>query len=121
MRKVLRALALSGGIALLTVAPAAAAPQAGGIAGLVNVIVQVEDSLNNTLHDGINVDVSNSLNNLLQNALQYADINVLNNVLNNALQHADITVTIQDITVVGDSVVITVLGAGGVADTITLV
>lgn len=121
MRKVLRAMALSGGIALLSVAPTAAAPQAGGIAGLVNVIVQVEDSLNNTLQEGITVNVNDSLNNILQNAFQNANINVLNNVLNNALQHADITVTVQDITVVGDSVVITVLGAGGVADIITLV
>jgi hypothetical protein len=104
----------------LTVAPAAAAPQAGPIAGLVNAVVQVEDSLNNNVVEVLRVTISDSLNNLLQNAFQNADINVLNNVLNNALQHADITVTVQDITVVGDSIVITVLGAGGVVDTIVL-
>jgi ABC-type methionine transport system permease subunit len=117
---------LAAGLSVAAVAPAAAAPQtniaAGG--GLISVVVQAVlnnvDVLNNSLNDVIEVNINDSLNNALQNVLQNADIDVLNNSLNNVLNNLNIDVTVTDITVIGDSVVVTVLGAGGVADTIVL-
>lgn len=101
---------LGGALSIAAVAPAAAAPVAIGPAGsLIGIIVQVEDVLNDADVDVLNIDISNSLNNLLRNA----DIDI--NVLNNLLQRANIDVTVTDITVVGDSLVITVGG-----DTIVL-
>ena len=94
-------------LALSAVAPAAAQPVAVGPFGsLIGIIVQLEDVLNDSVTDVIEVNINDSLNNVLQNALQNADIDVLNNVL----QNADIDVEIEDITVVGDSIVVTVLG-----------
>ena len=111
MRKRLAAIALSGGLAVSAVSAASAAPSVNGpVGGLVNAIVQVEDSLNNNTVEVLPIDISNSLNNLLQNAFQNADIDVLTNSLNNLLQNADIDVIVTDITVVGDSIVVSVLG-----------
>lgn len=114
---------LAAGLSVAAVAPAAAAPSATGlanaqglIAAAVNAIVQVEDTLNDNVVNVLNIDVSNSLNNLLRNA----NIEVLTNVLNNSLNNLSVDITVQDITVVGDSIVITVLGATGVADRIVL-
>jgi len=70
--------------------------------------------LNDNVVNVLNIDVRRSLNNWFQ----HADINVVRDVLNNSLNSWDIT--IQDITIVGDSVVINVLGTTGVADTIVL-
>ncbi|MGH9275424.1 MAG: hypothetical protein ACRDZU_12325 [Acidimicrobiales bacterium] len=123
MRRTLLPLILGGALSIAAIAPAAAAPSAGGlanaqglIAAAVNAIVQVEDTLNDTTVNVLNIDVSNSLNNLLRNA----NIEVLKDVLNNSLNNLSVDVTVQDITVVGDSVVITVLGTTGVADLIVL-
>lgn len=114
---------LAAALSVAAVAPAAAQPPAGnfaGAVGLVNVIVQAVvqnvDILNNSEVEVITIDVNNSLNNLLRNA----DIDVLTNFLNNSLNDLNIDVTITDITVVGGSIIITVLGATGVTDTIVL-
>jgi hypothetical protein len=114
---------LAAGLSLAAVAPAAAAPPVGqfaGAAGLVNVIVQAVVQNVNILNDSdvdvITIDVNNSLNNLLRNA----DIDVLTNFLNNSLNNLNVDVTITDITVVGGSIIITVLGVTGVTDTIVL-
>ena len=113
---------LAAGLSVAAVAPAAAAPPVGqfaGAAGLVNVIVQAVvqniSVLNNlTANDVVEVNVNNSLNNLLRNS----DIDVLTNFLNNSLN--DLNVEITDIQVVNGDIVITVLGATGLADTIVL-
>jgi hypothetical protein len=101
-------LALAGGLLLGAVAPVAAAPNARAIqTALVGVLAQVqvelEDVLNNATVEVITVDINDSLNNLLRNA--DIDINVLNDSLNNVLRNVDIN--IEDITVVGDDLVIT--------------
>ncbi|MGQ0608133.1 MAG: hypothetical protein ACT4OQ_06710 [Chloroflexota bacterium] len=124
MRRILP-FVLAAGLSVAAVAPAAAAPTNASatraLVGLtVQAIVQNVDLLNNSLNDVIDVNISDSLNNLLQNALQNADIDVLNDSLNNVLNNLDVDVTVTDITVVGDSIVITVLGTGGVIDTIVL-
>ena len=113
---------LAAGLSVAAVAPAAAAPPVGqfaGAAGLVNVVVQAVvqniSVLNNlTAFDVVEVNVNNSLNNLLRNS----DIDVLTNFLNNSLN--DLNVEITDIQVVNGDIVITVLGATGLADTIVL-
>jgi hypothetical protein len=114
---------LAAGLSVAAVAPAAAAPPVGqfaGAAGLVNVIVQAVVQNINILNDSdvdvITVDVNNSLNNLLRNA----DIDVLTNFLNNSLNNLSIDVEITDITVVGGNIIVTVLGATGVTDTLIL-
>jgi len=121
MRRKILSFVLGSTLAIAAVAPAAAAPSATGIAnaqGLiaaaVSAIVQVDDTLNDNVVNVLNIDVRRSLNNWFQ----HADINVVRDVLNNSLNSWDIT--IQDITIVGDSVVINVLGTTGVADTIVL-
>ncbi|CAN5578519.1 hypothetical protein BH23CHL10_BH23CHL10_07850 [soil metagenome] len=106
MRRRILPFVLGGALSIAAIAPAAAAPSINSpVGGLVNVIVQVEDSLNDNTVQVLNVDISNSLNRLLQNALQNADIDVLTNSLNNLLRNVDIDVTVTDITVVGDSIV----------------
>jgi hypothetical protein len=114
---------LAAGLSLAAVAPVGAQPPGGnfaGAVGLVNVIVQAVVQNVNILNDSdvdvITVDVNNSLNNLLRNA----DIDVLTNFLNDSLNDLNIEVTITDITVVGGSIIVTVLGATGVTDTIVL-
>ena len=100
-------------LALSALGTAAAQPVAVGPFGsLIGIIVQLEDVLNDSVTDVIEVNINDSLNNVLQNALQNADIDVLNNLL----QNADIDVVVTDITVVGDNIVVTVLGG----DTIVL-
>ena len=117
MRRKILPFILGGALSIAAVAPAAAAPVAVGPFGsLIGVIVQLEDVLNDADVDVLNIDINNSLNNLLRNALQNADIDVLTGSLNNILQNADIDVTITDITIVGDSLVVHVLGG----DTIVL-
>jgi hypothetical protein len=99
-------LALAGGLLLGAVAPVAAAPNQRAIqTALVGVVAQIglEDVLNNATVEVITVDINDSLNNLLQNA--DIDIDVLNNSLNNVLRNVD--VNIEDITIVGDDLVIT--------------
>ena len=121
MRRKILSFVLGSTLAIAAVAPAAAAPSATGmanaqglIAAAVSAIVQVDDTLNDNVVNVLNIDVRRSLNNWFQ----HADINVVRDVLNNSLNSWDIT--IQDITIVGDSVVINVLGTTGVADTIVL-
>lgn len=99
-------LALAGGLLLGAAAPVAAAPNQRAIqTALVGVVAQLhlEDVLNNLTVEVITVDINDSLNNLLRNA--DIDINVLNNSLNNVLRNVD--VDIQDITIIGDDLVIT--------------
>ena len=117
MRRKILPFILGGALSVAAVAPAAAAPSINSpVGGLVNVIAQLENVLNNNVVQVLNIDISDSLNNLLRNAFQNADIDVLTNSLNNLLQNADIDVTVTDITVVGDSIVVTLLGG----DTIVL-
>ena len=123
MRRKILSFLLGSTLAIAAVAPAAAAPSAAGlanaqglIAAAVNAIVQVENTLNDNTINVLNIDVSDSLNNLLRNA----NIEVLKDILNNSLNNLSVDITVQDITVVGDSVVITVLGTTGVADLIVL-
>jgi hypothetical protein len=117
---------LGGALSIAAVAPAAAASINSPIGGLVNAVVQVENLLNDSLNDNtvdvLNVTITDSLNRLLQNAFQHADIDVLTNAVQNNLNNLDldVDVTVTDITVVGDSIVITVLGTTGVADQIIL-
>ena len=115
-RKMLLPLILGGALSVAAVAPAAAAPVTVS-GGLVNLVVQ--NVLNNSLNDV--VDVSDSLNNALQNVAQNARIlNGLTVTVENVLN--DLNVNVSDINVEvlenGD-VVVTVLGTGGIIDTIT--
>lgn len=108
MRRRILPFVLGGALSIAAIAPAAAAPSINSpVGGLVNVIVQVEDSLNGNTVQVLNI--TNSLNNLLQNAFQNADIDVLTNSLNNLLRNADIDVTVTDITVVDGSIVVNLL------------
>lgn len=110
MKRRLLPFILGGALSVAAVAPAAAQPSINApVGGLVTVVAQLENVLNNNEVEILEIDISNSLNNLLQNAFQNADIDVLTNSLNNLLRNADIDVTVQDITVIGDSIVITVL------------
>ncbi len=116
MRRKILSLVLGSTLAIAAVAPAAAAPptNAGGAAGLIAAVVQVavnvEDSLNN--NEVLRITLTDVLNNALQNAFQHADINVLNNAVQNILNNNDVDVTVTDITVVGDDLIVTVLGTG---------
>jgi len=116
MRRKILPFILGGALAVASVAPAAAAPpvNAGGAAGLIAAVVQVavdvEDSLN--FEEVRVITLEDSVNNALQNAFQNADINVLNNAIQNILNRNDVDVTVQDITIVGDDLQITVLGTG---------
>jgi hypothetical protein len=101
---------LAAGLVVGAAAPVAAQPnQNAALGALVGVLAQVAvrnvEILNDSDVDIITVDINDSLNNLLQNAFQNADIDILNDSLNrwNVLQD----ITIQDITVVGDDLVIT--------------
>ncbi len=110
MRRRILPFVLGGALSIAAIAPAAAAPSINSpVGGLVNVIVQVEDSLNDNTVEVLRVTISNSLNRLLQNAFQNADIDVLTNSLNNLLRNADIDVTVTDITVVGGSIHVNLL------------
>lgn len=126
MRRKILPFILGGALSIAAVAPAAAASINSPIGGLVNAVVQVENLLNDSLNDNtvnvLNVTITDSLNRLLQNAFQHADIDVLTNAVQNNLNNLDldVDVTVTDITVVGDSIVITVLGTTGVADEIHL-
>lgn len=112
MRRKILPFILGGALSVAAVAPAAAVHTPAHV-------VQANDAVQNALvglivqanvRDVNVLNISDSLNNLLQNA----DIDI--NVLNNLLQNADIDVTVTDVTVVGDSIVITLLSG----DTITL-
>ncbi|MDQ3349406.1 MAG: hypothetical protein M3545_15740 [Acidobacteriota bacterium] len=116
MRRSILPLILGGALSIAAIVPAAAAPPtnrggaAGVIAAVVQVAVNVEDSLNN--NEVRVITLENSLNNALQNAFQNANINVLNNAVQNILNNNDVDVTVTDITVIGDDLIITVLGTG---------
>lgn len=107
---------LGGALSIAAIAPAAAAPptNAGGAAGLIAAVVQVAVNVEDSLNDNEVriITLEDSLNNALQNAFQNADINVLNNAVQNILNNNDVDVTVTDITVVGDDLIITVLGTG---------
>jgi hypothetical protein len=109
---------LAAGLIAGVAAPAAAQPNNRAIqTALVGVLAQVAlDDVNvnilnnNTGLEIIAVDINDSLNNLLQNA--DIDVDVLNNSLNNVLRNVDVNIDIQDVTVVGDSLVIAVNALG---------
>ncbi|MCA1560798.1 MAG: hypothetical protein LC804_11195 [Acidobacteria bacterium] len=114
MRRRIAPFILAGALSIAAVAPAAAAPTiVGPIGGLVTVVAQLENVLNDVANnnqvDVLRVTISDSLNNLLQNAFQHADIDVLTNAVQNNLNNLDVDIDISDITVVGDSIVITLL------------
>ena len=125
MRRKLLPFVLGGALSVAAVAPAAAAPvnapvAVGPFGSLIGVVVQLNDVLNNSLNDVVEVNISDSLNNLLQNA----NIEVLNGLevtIQNVLNNLNVTVQDIEITVLenGD-VQIVVLGTGGIVDTITL-
>jgi len=117
MRRKILPFILGGALSVAALGPVAAAPVAVGPFGsLIGVIVQLEDVLNDANVNVLNINISDSLNNVLQNAFQNANIEVLTNSLNNILQNADIDVEISRITIVGDSIVVNLLGG----DTIVL-
>ena len=129
MRRKLLPLILGGALAIAAVAPAAAAPnnvsfQRALVGVTVQALVQNVDVLNNSANDFIDVDINDSLNNLLQNALQNADIDILNGVevtVENVLNNLNVNISDIDIELAEEGIVITVLGAGGIVDTITLI
>lgn len=130
MRRKILPFVLGGALSIAAIAPAAAAPPTGfaGAAGLVNVVVQAilddvdVDLLNNSLNDlTITVDIDDTLNNALQNVLQNARIlNGLEVTIENVLN--DLVVNLEDIEieVAEGGIVVNVLSAGGIVDTITL-
>ena len=124
MRRKIASFLLGGTLAIAAVAPAAAAPPenaslTNALIGLtVQAVVRNVDVLNNSANDLIDVNINDSLNNLLQNALQNADINVVRDSLNNVLN--DLSITVQDIHIADDGIVVTVLGGGGIADLIVI-
>ena len=133
MRRKILPFILGGALSIAAIAPAAAAPPTAITAanGLVNVVVQalidqidvdvLNDSLNNSLNDVVEVNINDSLNNALQNVLQNARIlNGLTVTVENVLNDLNVNVSDIDIDVANDGIVITVLGAGGIADTIVI-
>lgn len=119
---------LGGALAVAAVAPAAAArPTAVGAGGLVNVVVQAVLTNTNILTDVVdggvvNVDIDDSLNNALQNVLQNARIaNGLEVRIFDLLNDLNVNVSDIEINVANDGIVVTVLGAGGIVDTINLI
>ena len=111
MKRRLLPFILGGALSVAAVAPAAAASINSPVGGLVNAIVQFEDS------NVANVTITRSLNRLLQNAFQHADIDVLTNAVQNNLNNLDVDVTVQDIEVLENgNIQITLLGG----DIITL-
>jgi len=119
MRRKILPFILGGALSIAAVAPAAAThqPNAAVVNGLIGVVVQ--NVLNNSLNDV--VDINDSLNNLLQNALQNADIlNDLEVRIFDILNNLNVNVSDVEISVDGNNIVVTVLGAGGVIETITL-
>ena len=127
-RKLLLPLVLGGALTVAAVAPAAAAPPTAisAASGLVNVVVQAVlnnvDILNNSLNDVVEVNINDSLNNALQNVLQNARIlNGLEVTIENVLNDLNVNVSDIEINVANDGIVVTVLGTGGIIDTITLV
>lgn len=128
MRRKILPYILGGALSIAAIGPAAAAPPTAVTAanGLVNVVVQAVLSrvaiLNNSLNDVVEVNVNDSLNNALQNVLQNARIlNGLEVTVENVLNNLSVNVSDVDISVADDGIVITVLGTGGIVDTITLV
>ena len=66
--------------------------------------------------------INDSFNNLLQNALQNADIlNDLEVRIFNILNNLNVNVSDVEIEVAEGGIVVTVLGTGGIIDTVTLV
>ena len=127
MRRKFLPFILGGALSIAAIAPAAAAPPVGfaGAAGLVNVVVQavLDDVsiLNNSLNDVIEVNINDSLNNALQNVLQNARIlNGLEVTIENVLNDLNVNVSDIDIEVADGGIVVTILGAGGILDTIVL-
>ena len=127
-RKLLLPLVLGGALTVAAVAPAAAAPPTAvtTASGLVNVVVQAVLNnvaiLNNSLNDVVEVNINDSLNNALQNVLQNARIlNGLEVTIENVLNDLNVNVSDIEINVANDGIVVTVLGTGGIIDTITLV
>lgn len=115
---------LGGALSIAAVAPAAAAPPVGVVTGtgLVNVVLNNVDILNNSANDAIDVNISDSLNNALQNALQNANIlNGLTVSIENVLNNLNVNVSDINIEVANEGIVITILGTGGIVDTITLI
>lgn len=115
---------LGGALSIAAVAPAAAAPPVGVVTGtgLVNVVLNNVDILNNAANDAIDVNISDSLNNALQNALQNANIlNGLTVSIENVLNNLNVNVSDINIEVANEGIVITILGTGGIVDTITLI
>jgi hypothetical protein len=127
-RKLLLPLVLGGALTVAAVAPAAAAPPTtvATAGGLVNVVVQAVLNnvaiLNNSLNDVVEVNINDSLNNALQHVLQNARIlNGLEVTIENVLNDLNVNVSDIEINVANDGIVVTVLGTGGIIDTITLV
>jgi hypothetical protein len=120
-------LILGGALSVAAVAPAAAVPPQVNVAtasGLVGIAVQAVlnnvDILNNSLNDVVEVNINDSLNNLLRNA----DIDLLSGIevtVENVLNNLNVNVSDIDIEVAEEGIVITILGTGGIVDTITLV
>ena len=133
MRRKILPFILGGALSIAAVVPAAAAPPTGVAAasGLVNVVVQalvdqidvnvLNDSLNNSLNDVVEVNINDSLNNALQNVLQNARIlNGLTVTVENVLNDLNVNVEDVTVTVADGGIVVSVLGAGGIADTILI-
>jgi len=127
-RKLLLPLILGGALSVAAIGPAAAAPPvAVATGGLVNVVVQAVLTNTNILTDSlnggvVNVDIDDSLNNALQNVLQNARIaNGLEITIQDVLNDLNINVSDIEVNVANDGIVVTVLGAGGIVDTINLI
>ena len=115
---------LGGALSVAAVGSVSAAPPTGVVAGtgLVNVVLNNVDILRNSLNDVVDVDINDSLNNALQNVLQNARIlNGLEVTIENLLNNLNVNVSDIDIDVASDGIVITVLGTGGIVDTINLI
>ena len=124
MRRKLLPFILGGALSVAAVGSVSAAPPTGVVAGtgLVNVVLNNVDILRNSLNDVVDVDINDSLNNALQNVLQNARIlNGLEVTIENLLNNLNVNVSDIDIDVASDGIVITVLGTGGIVDTINLI
>jgi hypothetical protein len=110
---------LAGALATAVVAPAAAQTECTtvGGGGAAALIALVNANISGVGVNACEIDV-NVLNNSVNNLLRNADIHVLENILNNSpiLSGNDI-----DVNVIGNDIVISVLGAGAtLPDTITV-
>jgi hypothetical protein len=109
LRKQLVALPVAVALTGMTALPAAADHQNAGAAGLVNAIIQVDDSLNDLVDvdlENVNVEVitvRDSFNNILRNARFLNNVNILQDFLNDSevltdfLNNADVDVNIEDV------------------------